>query len=69
MRPAWARVTGSTLARSVSVLFLTHERYLEHDPGRGHPERPARLQAVLDGIRDADLGQALDFVAPRPATR
>lgn len=69
MRPACAAATASTLAGSVTVLFLTHERYLDHDPGRGHPERPERLQAVLDGIHDADLAEALDHAAPRPATR
>jgi acetoin utilization deacetylase AcuC-like enzyme len=53
----------------VAVLFLTHERYLEHDPGRGHPERPARLQAVLDGVRAEGLGDALEPMTPRPATR
>jgi acetoin utilization deacetylase AcuC-like enzyme len=55
--------------RSVVVLFLTHERYLAHDPGRGHPERPARLQAVLDGVGQAGLGDALEHVTPRAATR
>lgn len=60
---------ASTLVRSVAVLLLTHERYLDHDPGRGHPERPARLQAVLDGIHHADLGDAVIPLAPRPATR
>jgi acetoin utilization deacetylase AcuC-like enzyme len=58
-----------TLVSSVAVLFLTHERYLDHDPGRGHPERPARLQAVLDGVVQAGLGAALDRAAPRSATR
>jgi acetoin utilization deacetylase AcuC-like enzyme len=53
----------------VAVLFLTHERYLDHNPGRGHPERPARLQAVLDGIHASDFGDALHPRAPRAATR
>jgi acetoin utilization deacetylase AcuC-like enzyme len=53
----------------VAVLFLTHARYLDHDPGRGHPERPARLEAVLDGIREAGLDEALVPTAPQPATR
>ncbi|MEX2294118.1 MAG: histone deacetylase [Acidimicrobiales bacterium] len=52
----------------MTVLLLTHERYLDHDPGRGHPERPARLQAVLDGIHSAGLDDALELVAPRVAT-
>jgi acetoin utilization deacetylase AcuC-like enzyme len=60
---------ASTLGASVAALFITHERYLDHDPGRGHPERPARLQAVLDGIAAAGLDEALVPVAPRAATR
>jgi acetoin utilization deacetylase AcuC-like enzyme len=56
-------------AQGVAVLFLTAERFLDHDPGRGHPERPARLQAVLDGIAGAGLDGALVPTAPRPATR
>jgi acetoin utilization deacetylase AcuC-like enzyme len=54
-------VTGGT------VLIETHEACLDHDAGRGHPERPARLLAVLDGIR-AGAGEAAVFVVPRPAT-
>ena len=50
------------------VLLLTHERYLDHDLGRGHPERPDRLRAVLQGVAEADLGEALRPVAPRAAT-
>jgi acetoin utilization deacetylase AcuC-like enzyme len=53
----------------VAVAFVTHERYLEHDPGRGHPERPARLEAVLRGVRGAGLEEALVPIAPRRATR
>jgi acetoin utilization deacetylase AcuC-like enzyme len=50
------------------VLFLTHERYLDHDLGRGHPERPERLRAVLQGVHEAGLGEALRPVVPRAAT-
>ena len=32
------------------VLVATDPLFAEHDPGRGHPERPARLDAVLAGI-------------------
>jgi acetoin utilization deacetylase AcuC-like enzyme len=40
-------------------------RMLEHDPGRGHPERPDRLRVLLD-----HLGGARDLVrvGARPAT-
>jgi acetoin utilization deacetylase AcuC-like enzyme len=39
----------------MSVLFVTHPDMLDHRPGHGHPERPERLQAVLDAIDDAAL--------------
>ena len=53
----------------MSVPLATHERYLDHVAGRRHPERPARLDAVLDGVRRADLDGAVVGFAPRSATR
>jgi acetoin utilization deacetylase AcuC-like enzyme len=53
----------------VPVIVSTSERYLDHDAGRGHPERPARLDAVLRGVDAAGLDGELVLVAPRPATR
>ena len=50
------------------ALLLTHERYLDHDLGRGHPERPDRLRAVLAGIEAAGLGEAVTRAVPREAT-
>jgi acetoin utilization deacetylase AcuC-like enzyme len=41
----------------------------DHDPGRHHPERPARLVAVERGIAAVELGHDLVRLAPRPATR
>jgi acetoin utilization deacetylase AcuC-like enzyme len=53
----------------VTTLLVTHERYLDHVAGARHPERPARLQAVLDGVRAASVDGALVPVEPRAATR
>jgi acetoin utilization deacetylase AcuC-like enzyme len=53
----------------VTVLVSTSDRFGEHDAGRGHPERPARLRAVLHGIEAAGVDGALVQVEPRPATR
>jgi acetoin utilization deacetylase AcuC-like enzyme len=53
----------------VAVLLLTHARFLDHEAGRSHPERPARLEAVLRGIEAAGVAEATVPVAPRPATR
>jgi acetoin utilization deacetylase AcuC-like enzyme len=45
--------------------LYTHPACLEHDPGPGHPESPARLKAVLAAL-DRDRFAALDRVeAPR----
>jgi acetoin utilization deacetylase AcuC-like enzyme len=49
------------------VLVLTHPQFLAHDTGRGHPERPARLTAVLEGIEAAPV--EVVPVAPRAAER
>jgi acetoin utilization deacetylase AcuC-like enzyme len=40
--------------------------FADHDPGRGHPERPARLEAVHAGINQAvrDLGGADTLLVP-----
>lgn len=43
----------------MSLLFVTHDRYLDHVAGPGHPERPARLSAIVTGIERAGLGDAI----------
>jgi len=51
------------------LLLAADPRFSAHDPGPGHPERPARLQAVLEGI-DAGLPpDAVHRLEPRRATR
>ena len=52
-----------------SVLLETHEAFLDHLPAGGHPERPARLEAVLSGVQAAGVADALITVSPRAATR
>ena len=47
---------------SPPVVF-THPDCLRHDPGSGHPERPARLRAVLERLR----GDRAVRVADAPA--
>ena len=37
------------------TVFITHPDMLAHDTGEGHPERSARLAAVLDAVDDAGL--------------
>ena len=42
--------------------LLHDERYLLHDTGPSHPEAPERLQAVYQGIKDADLLPKLTLI-------
>ncbi len=49
--------------------FVYDEVSLRHLPGRtGHPERPERLTAILDGLERSGLLQSLRRIAPRNAT-
>jgi acetoin utilization deacetylase AcuC-like enzyme len=48
--------------------LYTHSACLQHDPGPGHAERPARLRAVLQAL-DLDRYAALDRVEAPLATR
>ena len=43
--------------------------FREHDAGSGHPERPDRLEAVREGLKEAGLESELELREPRPATR
>jgi acetoin utilization deacetylase AcuC-like enzyme len=55
--------------RALPLLLVTDERFLDHSAGRSHPERPARLTAVLDGVAAAGLDDTeVVRAAPRPAT-
>ena len=45
--------------------LYTHAACLEHDPGRHHPERPARLAAVLQALE----GEAFEALMRREAPR
>ena len=45
--------------------LVTHAAFLAHDTGAAHPERPARLQAVLEGLEAGGLRAELEeLVAP-----
>jgi acetoin utilization deacetylase AcuC-like enzyme len=51
---------------SSPVLVLTHPLFLQHQPGRGHPESPLRLSRTLEYLEQHRL-PALEFRAPRLA--
>ncbi len=51
------------------LLVATDPRFEAHEPGRGHPERPLRLRAVLDGLYNEATRDAIRLLEPRAATR
>jgi acetoin utilization deacetylase AcuC-like enzyme len=53
------------------LLVAEDSLFAEHDPGRGHPERPARLEAVHAGIDQAvrELGAGDDALVARLSPR
>jgi acetoin utilization deacetylase AcuC-like enzyme len=51
------------------VLVEMHPACDCHDPGRGHPERPGRLDAVRRGLEEAEAAGMVEIVTPRDATR
>src|SRR5437764_878458 len=48
----------------MTTLLYTHPACLEHDPGRFHPEAPARLQAVLSALDGPDFARLERREAP-----
>jgi acetoin utilization deacetylase AcuC-like enzyme len=51
------------------VGFFYDELFQKHDAGRFHPESPQRLEAILQGIKNAGLSEKLVHVKPEPATK
>lgn len=48
--------------------LIYHPNYLKHDTGPGHPERPARLEAIVEGLEKSPLFPDLLLVEPQVAS-
>jgi len=53
----------------MAVPIVHHPACSLHNPGPGHPERPARIEAVLAALRAPELGVALTWHEARSASR
>jgi acetoin utilization deacetylase AcuC-like enzyme len=53
----------------MSTGLIYHDRFLDHDTGPGHPERPARLQAVSARLAADGLWPRLEPIPFAPARR
>lgn len=49
------------------AVLVTHSSSMEHDTGWGHPERAARVPAVVKGVRDSGL-EVIEH-EPEPASK
>lgn len=54
-------------ADSVKTGLVFHPDFLLHDPGVGHPERPARLEAIMSHLKHQDLFDLVLNVDPKSA--
>jgi acetoin utilization deacetylase AcuC-like enzyme len=51
----------------MATFLYTHPACLDHDPGRHHPESPARLRAVLAALEDPEFARLERREAPEAA--
>ena len=47
--------------------YVYDERYLRHDPGSWHPERPDRLRAIHKNLKESGILELLVRIPPYPA--
>ena len=65
----WGTCGGGTCSVASVLLVAESTEFAAHDPGPGHPERVARLEAVVEGVRAAGVDDALVELPIRVATR
>lgn len=53
----------------MSTAILYDPRYLDHDTGPGHPERPERLAYAIKELEQTPWFDRLDRIAPTPCER
>jgi acetoin utilization deacetylase AcuC-like enzyme len=53
----------------MTTTVVWHPACRRHDPGAGHPERPARMDAVLEALRAEDLRPLVEWREGTPAAR
>ena len=69
MNPQGTETNRSAAGPAARTGFVYDKRYLEHLAGpTGHPERPERLTAIVEELRQTGLLQSLDQLTPRSAT-
>jgi len=62
-------ITLPCYAGAMTTGIVYHPDYLLHDPGLGHPERPARLEAIMSQLKRQGLLDVLINIAPEPSEK
>lgn len=60
-------LAGSQWGTKMATAFVFDERYLDHDTGPGHPERPDRIRAIGSRLRTSGLYERLAHITPHHA--
>jgi len=60
-------MTDASAASPPATALLADPVYKEHDTGPGHPERPARFDAVMQALESAGLRRRLAHLSARAA--
>jgi len=50
------------------VALVYHDDFLKHETGRGHPESPERLKAIMNKLAEEGLLERSVRITPRPAS-
>lgn len=53
----------------MGTAFIYHPRYLLHNAGIPHPERPDRLRAIVERLKESGVWDQLHHIQPQPAER
>ena len=53
----------------MTTSLVTHPIYLDHKTGHAHPERPARIESVLEELNGQGLREQLVDILPEPIER
>src|SRR5438552_537976 len=48
----------------MTTMLVTHPDCIQHDPGAGHPESPARLSAILKALQEPQFNRLIRREAP-----
>ena len=60
-------VTPAAAAQAAAATVFYNAATLRHQPGSSHPERPTRLEAVMDAVRTLQRQGRLSMETARPA--